>query len=622
MKHKTGAVWTRRLNEADEARKKWLARSRAVRAAYEMPPEREGLTDFPILWTNEQNILAALALDSVETRMRSELSSRQEAARVAQAVVNWELHESRCVKPANRSFNNGRIEGVGILEVKWGGPFAPRVVTGEGADTAVAGSPTDNGRPRETSREAEEQEAIRKVFPNDLTGKSMPRTYCVTPRDFLKDPGTSTIEDSIWVAKALWLYRRQIEGLIAAGFFRKVDYGEVLVLPSAKERMDERSATRAISSGRGKDRGDGGYEDEDQVVQVWEIHDREERRILYVCPGFDEPLREIADEMDVKRPLFADFRPAESDPSSFWTMPEAAQYLEAQRTLSEFTQHMVEMAAKHAKKGYAVDPRIGEDELTAIEQADDGFFLRVPPDAIREVNFGGAPDGMLQATMAYLKSICRESSGVTGVIAGVSSSPAITATETERQAQAYSVRLKRQEIVRDAMLRDVAGMYLDLSQQFLPVDRRTFRLLGTDAAIWEQEHLSISREDIEGEFDIEVTTGSRAKSESAVDLKLMLDVWNLAALNPNTNQRALLEELFRRAGMNPNAYVLQARPGTGLPPQDSGSLAGAGRSPEEMGGVPAHPEMPALSADQRRRTGSPTAASAATDMMRGGATRG
>lgn len=563
-KERLGERWTRRLKEADELREDWRNVALQNRRQYQNVGALNARIKYNVLYAAINHVTAALQIDRVEGRVRGDRPESAAKARVTGAVVNWNARESKLEERGNEMLQDGLLSGVGMLKVSWQTPFAPRVKTPDGVqDVAVPGAPSErNGA---ADRTADQQAALRRAFPSHLTGRDMAQAEIVDPFDFLLDPSATNIEKADWVGHRAWLTKAKVEDLQKSGYFRRVTLTATNpeLLPSTRERWRSRDTMddegRLITLHNRIARLDES-DDETTPWEVWEIHDRINNRILHIMPGNPEPLRDVPNELAIRRPPYVDFRP-DKTPLRFWSLPQSAQYLEVQQTLDSVVDYMVDIISRHSKTIIAVDKGMSPEDQKKIAEAAHAELVALDnPSAAQPLNVGALPSD-IPALIQTLRTIITEISGVTQMASGVASSPRATATEVATISQAMSVRMRRMKLDLDRSLKAVLDLYLDLSQQFLPIDT-VIRVAGMDAENWkedtEQDFLQVSsREQIEGEFTITLLVGAAADMEQQLKRQQILQLMNFVVPNAHLDQRAFLEHVLREFDFPPGLFIKQ-----------------------------------------------------------------
>lgn len=616
------------LQYTDDARNDWRRIIWRVRRKAENKNNPDGRIRFNITYAILQNLRSVLRPDRVEELAIPERDEFMDNARAAQLIVNNQFRKSRMARSAYYMIDSALTDGLSIAKVEWGGPFSRRVDRNpSGADRPFYGKASDNGHPLVDSeaRESQIQEAMERIFTNYLVGRQQPHTTNLDVMDFLKDPNTNQMQDSLWTSHRCWLTRSQVKDLKRAKFFKDLPITYSNALASTQERIQNREAARsqrgsapvaAVAAMHAGVEQPATKDDEEEWdpdgIEVWEFHDRATRKIHWVTPGMEETWRDQDDALQIKRPRYVDlsFTRRLND---FWSIPDAHKYIEAQENLDSMYDSLARHTRKNSKTVHLAQRGANkQSDLEALASASGGSVVVLDDImGIREEALGQLPGGMVEFAGMVMRLI-QLVSGETGQSLGSTSSPQATATEAGIVQSQRSSRTARMQMDVNETLAEIASLYHDFNEEFFTLEDALPILGEVDALFWQEEiSPSISRKDIEGDFEFHTAIGSGSSEAEALAKKMSLDLYNYTANDPNANRKKLLEDLLRAHGKNPRLFVVSSPVLT--PP--TAALGGVGRSPGESGfGEP-------VSKDGANRTGRPQLQSLLSDAMRMGGRR-
>lgn len=205
--------------------------------------------------------------------------------------------------------------------------------------------------------------------------------------------------------------------------------------------------------------------------RVWEIWDREQRKVLFIAPAykegpvaqFDDPLG-LKDFFPVPRPLYG-----LETPGNLVPIPPYRAYQGLAEDLEVTSRRIAALVAALRWKGAYADPAIG-DFLSKFEDAEDGAIL--PVDNPAAVLQGGGLDKafwflpidvlvnvlvQLYAARQEIKQAIYEVTGISDIVRGASVASE-TATAQQIKAQWGSLRIQKLQREVQRFARDVLRM--------------------------------------------------------------------------------------------------------------------------------------------------------------------
>lgn len=257
-----------------------------------------------------------------------------------------------------------------------------------------------------------------------------------------------------------------------------------------------------------------GVEDKDgqppaQIFQratVWEIWDRERRRVLFIAPAYrDAPLVEaddplgLADFFPVPCPLYAI-----DTPDSLVPVEPYRLYKDLADELDRVTRRIASLTAALKWRGAYADPTLG-DFLVKFEKLADGEFAPMDNPGVFQNGAGGLEKafwmmpieqaaGVLQqlyAAREQIKASIYEVTGISDIVRGASQATE-TATAQSIKSQWGSLRIQRLQAEVQRFARDLLRLKAEIiAEKFepqslmaasgIPVDEQVMALLRNDA---------------------------------------------------------------------------------------------------------------------------------------------
>ena len=257
-----------------------------------------------------------------------------------------------------------------------------------------------------------------------------------------------------------------------------------------------------------------GVEDKDgqppaQIFQratVWEIWDRERRRVLFIAPAYrdaplvdaDDPLG-LADFFPVPCPLYAI-----DTPDSLVPVEPYRLYKDLADELDRVTRRIASLTAALKWRGAYADPTLG-DFLVKFEKLADGEFAPMDNPSAFQAGAGGLEKafwmmpieqaaGVLQqlyAAREQIKASIYEVTGISDIVRGASHASE-TATAQSIKSQWGSLRIQRMQAEVQRFARDLLRLKAEIiAEKFepqslmaasgIPVDEQVMALLRDDA---------------------------------------------------------------------------------------------------------------------------------------------
>lgn len=601
--------WTERLIIADTLREPWRRAVKDSRRQYINAHPGTGQTaigeDKPLKYNlfqaSMRNIRAMLKPRVLEAKLFAKDETAEASQPVTQALVNHQAREARLAHETGKFLQHVLLDGHAFFRVGWGIPLTPQV---DVAGREDADDPTWQRNGREGKRPGNPEDilkALRKVYPRFMVGKDQPIAVVEDPMDVLVDPDVTDLLDASWYAVRTWMTRSSIEELIKVKHYRPVELRGIngKMMPSSKDRWGEgqfstnqQEKNRIRRRLRGENHVALSGIDQDKI-EVWEIHDVTNSRIMQLIPGMPEFLFDEEAELTTERPLLVDFK-TDYLPTSYWVPPDNQQYIDIQKDLDAVVNYIRDFLRRHGKTLILARRGVSEDDVEAVTDAQTADVVEVTdPKDFNAVNLGNLSGDFLNY-LQILQNGMTISSGVSPVAQGVPTSTGASATEIATIARSLSIRMDDIRIELDRSVEDVLNLFIDLNQQFLPQDV-VISLFGVAGRAFGEESQLLKIKGgpsaVRGKFGIELVVGAAGETKQNVERQQTLAWWNMMAAAPHSKTREMEEEVHRAFGKNPQRFMTQegekdfSMQEAEAMAQGGGAVVGEGRSAGEAGGV-------------------------------------
>ena len=170
-----------------------------------------------------------------------------------------------------------------------------------------------------------------------------------------------------------------------------------------------------------------------------------------------------------------------------------------------------------------------------------------------------------------IKGDIQQTTGVSDFTRGVGSESLgnDTATGISLIQEAGNARFKLKIRNLEAGIEEIGRMMVSLNEQFL-TEEKSIRVLGDEGIEW----TTIKPDDMRGNFDVMVQSGSTLPSNEAVERKQTMEMFQIFAGDPEVDQRELKRMVLDTFGIKNIDKLLTPPAGVGPQEQPIQSLAG------------------------------------------------
>jgi hypothetical protein len=369
----------------------------------------------------------------------------------------------------------------------------------------------------------------------------------VSPFDVFVDPEARKIKDARWVA------RRRIMSL-----------EEVQANPAYKHTKNLQGDTPFPAvQGVAKPPGIPGYQEGSTVhppeyerVTLWEYYNLKEQTVCVFTLNYDRFLMEADWLMPYEGSPFVPMVDYVV-PDSLWGYGEVelieGLQMELNKTRTQIIVHNKRFNRKLLYKERAIDDR-GKQ---ALASRTDGALIPVINDEDLKDVVLPVPDSPLPADRYQINNIIESDitaiTGISDYERGAYNNVRRTATEASIIMDASSLR-QQDKLRRIEQAATIVGRRMAALAKTFYDQERWILITGSG---W-QVPIRFTREDIEGEYDIQVDAGSTEPTNQQMLMQDRERLYQLLSENPLVNQAEILKELLRAHGFsNPDKYIDQ-----------------------------------------------------------------
>lgn len=487
-------TWSERILRAKKAREKWAS-------AFEVQKGRdyyEGRTNPglpPDEWINVNKIYSHLQaqlpmLYSIDPYFyvklkkshvpdATKIAEFEAKGKIRQAMLNYLKGELRLKENARMGILDAHFE-YGVLKVRR---------ASESKEHPHAGEPvlSDENEPLT----GEDGQPL--VYPDAVPVNERYELCRVHPKDFLVDEDAGPLESSWrWCAQRVTMTRK--EALADKRFNKKAVKS---IIPKGKAEESRGIVERVLDKFK--------REDEDTLIEFWEVYDLHKRETLTVADDADDLLVEPRPcPPGIEKHPFAVLRFTLRDDSPY-PIPPVFNALDPQREYSLSRSRLLTHRKRFNRK-YEVNVNMleSEEELSKLESGDDGTIIRVQArGAVEPIKDAPLDQQNLQELM-LLNNDMTEIFGTPASARGVADSDSAT------EASILDKRLEVREGDRLSMVVDwvleTAKKLDQLVQYHIDADE-AIKITGPQGEFW-QVVRARDYEEISGEFEYAVNLGA------------------------------------------------------------------------------------------------------------------
>lgn len=368
----------------------------------------------------------------------------------------------------------------------------------------------------------------------------------VSPFRMLADTGCTDYEHARWVAEEILMPYEEAR--------RKY--------PELKDiGLSDLAVPESISSSGAYDQDRWGVAERKEgfvkLYQVWykeynKDTDDYDIRVMMLAEGWDEPLSDDKDQLGLEGFPY-EYLPWDECIDKFYpqAMAEVIEdlLLEYNKLRSMELNHLKRFARKYEARRDAFD----DAGKTALRSGEDGYVFEV--DTLDVPNIRAIEDAPLDAqhstNIRLIESEVRQLIGLDEFIKG-SGSPSMTATQTAEISRGTSLRVQwRKDMLEDFLIKTVRKLWMVLQQYHDTEDM--LPIVGPDGLT---EYQKYSREEIQGEYKLEIGVNSTSPPDRQQDIKNAIDRYNLLRNDPKVDARTLIVDILTADGMeNIEKYV-------------------------------------------------------------------
>lgn len=413
----------------------------------------------------------------------------------------------------------------------------------------------------------------------------------VSPYDMLVPRHARRMDECRWLAQRVILPIDEIE---SNDNFDKKAIDELQWTIEREDRPGQRAAEEdSRGSGEGADFAPG--EDPFREATIYEFYDMRSRRLMVLQEDAENALFDDELPYSHRHSPFVHMRNLEDGGRRFWCFGDVENVAAVQE---EFNQYVFEQMSSARRSGnkYAVDAQVYTEDVKKLLESEQSEIVvpislgqRNINDVIQVLERAQPPVELFQAKSDLLDAM-HDVMGINDFQAGGVGSDRMAATTAAVVDGNATLRGsdKRWQVENSAA--HTGLLMLLLCQEYLD-EEFALRIVGPDGQVsW----LDVSREDLEGEFGVSVSSGSTMAINPATRMARALDV--MTQIIPSLSEdgydtHPLWRQALRDYGMDPDRMLRRLTPEemmerAGISPEMMEQPEGATVPQEEIGGPP------------------------------------
>lgn len=392
--------------------------------------------------------------------------------------------------------------------------------------------------------------------------------------DFFWDPRATTIENSRWVAHRMYRTFEHLEEMQKQGIYKNVKMLKEVTTPTDDDEKSARRGTLGVAIPDELEKtGDGKQHIE--LIEYWE-----DDRVVTVANRTviirDEPNPYRHGEKPFIRLV------DQSVPHEFLGMGELESIETLQYELNDRRNQRMDNVTLILNRMWKIKngANVDEDELVS----DAGGVVHT--DDMDGVEVLAMPDVTASSYQeeTLIKGDIQQTTGVSDFTRGVGSDALANDTATGisliQEAGNSRFRLKIRNL--ESAIEKIGRFMISLNEQFIEEDK-VVRILGDQGFEWK----TIRPDDLRGNFDVVVQSGSTLPNNEAVEKKQTMEMYQLFAGDPEINQTELKKRVLETFGIKNVDKLLvqpeQAPQESQLPQEGLGGPAPTGSELDQQG---------------------------------------
>jgi len=503
-KVKTASEWLKRIQSSGNIEEQWRKSADKIIDIYRDDSKdgtvtNESKTDFNILWSNVQTLTPAIYSNTpnpdVRRRFKDEDPTGREAADILNRGLSFSIDQYDFDEMMEAVVQDYLLPGRGIAKVEYVPVFED---TEERTDVApdFVGEDGQEGFPDGT--EFDENGAFKMVKGEKLVNEEVRCKYQFW-KDVRIDNNARRWSDVDWIAFGDWLTEEDL----------KEQFGEVGLKAAFELNSSENSTERQNS---------------DKQARVWQIWDKESRKVLTVMEGHkkflekeDDPLH-LEQFFPIPKPLYA-----LKTNNTLVPRPEYAIYQKQAEELNQITRRITALTDALRRRG-VYDASM--EELQQLSNAGDDVFIPVTDYATKIMEKGGLAGLMAESPIdkiaqvlvglynqrAEIKQIIFEITGISDIQRG-SSKASETLGAQQIKAQFGSLRIQPRQKAVQRFARDLLRLKAEIIGEMFSKDTLE-AIVGHTVS---QEAMDLLKSDKNRGFRIDIETDSTISADVSAE---------------------------------------------------------------------------------------------------------
>ena len=320
--------------------------------------------------------------------------------------------------------------------------------------------------------------------------------------------------------------------------------------------------------------------------KIWEIYSTIDNKIIVLSENIDEPLRYDDNPYEMEGfPL--EMLGFTTDPESPYPISDLLALEPLQLELNKIRTMIARHMRRFNRKYLFDETQISKDAVEKMAHGEDGACIGVKGDPKLVIPLIDAP---LQAEVyrmeAIVKEDLREGSGMSELYrSGTPMKGMGTATEAMIAQQGQKARIDDKLDSVRCFCKNIARKMVQLAKQYYNQER-VIRIVGQDGEI---KWTGFTKEDIQGEYDIDVEVASTAPLSDELRRMQALELYRLLSKEEMVNRRELVKEVLKSFHIRNLKRIMPEPKEIEPTPADLSLMGGEQPSPQgqsPLGGIP------------------------------------
>lgn len=512
--------WLEAIEQADKDEEDWRKKAEEAVEIFRGKSGRK-TTRFNIFFANVETICPSVYNSTpspdVRRRYNDEDPVGKDVAELVERALSYSVDTYDFDATMKAIVRDGEVVGRGIPRVRYKPTFASEPVLGSDGLPVIG----EDGKPVTEDR----------VVDEEVTSDYVPW------KQFRRGPAFLWSQLP-WVAFGDYLSKEDVVKLVGEELAKELPFNYVAGPKGEFKKTDAKESSIF------------------KRMFVWQVWDRETRRVIYICPDYaKKALRVIEDPLGLEGffPAPRPYQPVTVTDSLVPTIPYSI-YEDLVIELNELTGRITKLIKQCKPRGLGVG---NANDLAAVAEADDGEIK--PVQMTEALIHGGGLEKMISwfpldptvkalvqlvAQREQVKQIIYEVTGIADILRG-STAPSETATAQQLKAQWGSIRIQDRQAEVQRVARDLFRLKAEIiATKFSP--EKLGAMTGMEVT---PEMMQVLRDDLSRKYRIDIETDSTIRGDAARNQEAMASFISgtaeyAAAVTPITQSAPILAAPF------------------------------------------------------------------------------